>query len=146
MDRYPNLYTECGARLRMLGRLNPKAVRAFFTKYQDRILFGTDIGGLLAGRKTKSHNWSVYGVDDPELIKIDLKDVAAVRRWQDRQVLSYSRHFEYFETDRSDLLEPGGYGAEWLRLSGVKLPADILEKFYHGNAERLVPDFAKAGK
>jgi predicted TIM-barrel fold metal-dependent hydrolase len=146
MDRYPNLYTECGARLRMLGRLNPKAVRAFFTKYQDRILFGTDIGGLLAGRKTKSRNWSVYGVDDPDLIKIDLKDVEAVRRWQDRQVLSYSRHYEYFETDRTDLLEPGGYGAEWLRLAGVKLPPEILEKFYHGNAERLVPDFAPARK
>jgi hypothetical protein len=146
MDRYPNLYTECGARLRMLGRLNPKAVRDFFTRYQDRILFGTDIGGLLAPRKTKSQNWLVYGVDDPELPKIDLKDVQAVRRWQDRQVVAYSRHFEYFETDRTDLLDPGGFGADWMRLSGVKLPPEILEKLYHGNAERLVPDFAPARK
>jgi len=146
LDRYPNLYTECGARLRLLGRLNPKAVRDFFTKYQDRILFGTDVGGLLAARKTKSQNWLVYGVDDHDLPKIDVRDVEAIRRWQDRQVLAYSRHFEYFETDRTDLREPGGFGGDWLRLSGVKLPPDILEKLYHGNAERLVPDFAPARK
>jgi len=146
LDRYPNLYTECGARLRMLGRLNPRAVRDFFTKYQDRILFGTDVGGLLAPRKTKSQNWVVYGVDDHDLPRIDLKDVQAVRRWQDRQVLAYSRHFEYFETDRTDLVEPGGFGGDWLRLSGVKLPPAVLEKLYHGNAERLVPDFAPARK
>ena len=143
LDRYPNLYTECGARMRMLGRIHPKAVRDFFTKYQDRILFGTDIGGLLAARKTKSQNWLVYGVDDPDLPKIDVRDVEAIRRWQDRQVLSYSRHFEYFETDRADLPAPGG---EWPRLSGVKLPPEILEKFYHGNAERLIPGFVTPQK
>ncbi|HVE41490.1 MAG TPA: amidohydrolase family protein [Planctomycetota bacterium] len=144
LDRYPNLHVECGARLRMLGRLNPKAVRDFFTKYQDRILFGTDIGGLLAGRKSKTRNFLEYGIDDPDWNRIDPKDVDAVRRWQDRQALSYSRYFEYFETDRIDLIEPGGFGAEWMRLAGVKLPPDILEKLYHANAERLIPDFAKA--
>ena len=146
LDRYPNLYTECGARLRLLGRLNPKAVRDFFTKYQDRILFGTDIGGLLAPRKMKSQNWLVYGVDDHDLPKIDVKDVEAIRRWQDRQVLAYSRHFEYFETDRTDLLEPWGFGSDWFRMSGVRLSPDVLEKLYHGNAERLVPAFAPARK
>lgn len=143
LDRYPNLHVECGARLRMLGRLNPRTVREFFIKYQDRILFGTDIGGLLAGRKSKTRNFLVYGIDDPDWNRIDLKDVDAVRRWQDRQVLSYSRYFEYFETDRIDILEPGGFGAEWMRLAGVKLPAEVLEKLYHANAERLIPDFKK---
>ncbi|HEX7899261.1 MAG TPA: amidohydrolase family protein [Planctomycetota bacterium] len=143
LDRYPNLHVECGARLRMLGRLNPKTVREFFVKYQDRVLFGTDIGGLLAGRKSKVKNFLVYGIDDPDWNRIDLKDLAAVRRWQDRQALAYSRYFEYFETDRVDLLEPGGFGAEWMRLAGAKLPPEVLEKLYHGNAERLVPDFKK---
>ena len=143
LDRYPNLHVECGARLRMLGRLNPKTVREFFVKYQDRILFGTDIGGLLAGRKSKVKNFLVYGIDDPDWNRIDLKDVAAVRRWQDRQALAYSRYFEYFETDRVDLLDPGGFGAEWMRLAGAKLPPDVLEKLYHANAERLIPDFKK---
>ena len=26
-----------------------------------------------------------------------------------------------------------------MRLSGVKLPPEVLEKFYHANAERLIP-------
>lgn len=42
MDEMPNVYTEIGAVLHELGR-QPKAARAFFLKYQDRILFGKDI-------------------------------------------------------------------------------------------------------
>jgi predicted TIM-barrel fold metal-dependent hydrolase len=41
LDRIPNLYTEVGAILYDLGR-QPRAAREFFTKYQDRILFGKD--------------------------------------------------------------------------------------------------------
>jgi len=40
-DRYPNVYTEVGAILYDLGR-QPRTARAFFVKYQDRILFGKD--------------------------------------------------------------------------------------------------------
>jgi len=41
LDTYPNVVTETGAILAELGR-QPRAARAFFTKYQDRILFGKD--------------------------------------------------------------------------------------------------------
>jgi len=37
LDKYPNFYVECSARLRILGRLNPHSVRHFFVKYQDRL-------------------------------------------------------------------------------------------------------------
>jgi len=40
-DRMPNLYAEVGAILYDLGR-QPRAARAFFIKYQDRLLFGKD--------------------------------------------------------------------------------------------------------
>ena len=40
-DRFPNVYTEMGAILYDLGR-QPRAARAFFVKYQDRIMFGKD--------------------------------------------------------------------------------------------------------
>jgi predicted TIM-barrel fold metal-dependent hydrolase len=40
-DRHPNLYSEVGAVLYDLGR-QPRNARAFFEKYQDRILFGKD--------------------------------------------------------------------------------------------------------
>ena len=41
LDRLPNVYAETGAILYELGR-QPRTARAFFTKYQDRILFGKD--------------------------------------------------------------------------------------------------------
>ena len=41
LDLYPNLVVEISARLAELGR-QPNTARAFFLKYQDRILFGTD--------------------------------------------------------------------------------------------------------
>ena len=40
-DRMPNLYAEVGAILYDLGR-QPRTARAFFIKYQDRLLFGKD--------------------------------------------------------------------------------------------------------
>jgi predicted TIM-barrel fold metal-dependent hydrolase len=144
LDRYPNFHVECAARLRILGRLPPKAVRDFFVKSQDRIMFGTDGSVLLAGRKSGPgpKNLLVYPLEDPDYIRIDPADEAVVAKWKDRQVRFYAGHFEYFETDRPGLVEPGGFGADWLRIAGVKLPPDVLEKFYHANAERLIPGLA----
>jgi predicted TIM-barrel fold metal-dependent hydrolase len=41
LDEAPNVYTEIGAVLYEIGR-QPRGARAFFIKYQDRILFGKD--------------------------------------------------------------------------------------------------------
>lgn len=41
MDSFPNMYVEFGAIIAELGR-QPRAAKAFFEKYQDRILFGKD--------------------------------------------------------------------------------------------------------
>ena len=41
LDEIPNMNIECGAIIAELGR-QPKAAKAFFEKYQDRILFGKD--------------------------------------------------------------------------------------------------------
>jgi predicted TIM-barrel fold metal-dependent hydrolase len=41
LEAYPNLYVDIGARIGELGR-QPYTARWFFTKYADRILFGTD--------------------------------------------------------------------------------------------------------
>jgi predicted TIM-barrel fold metal-dependent hydrolase len=140
LDRFPNFHVECAARLRILGRLSPKAVTDFFTKYQDRILFGTD-GGVLASRKSASatKNILLYPVDDPEWVRLDAKDENVVGSWKTAQARFYGRHFEYFETDRTDLVDPSGFEPSWAKLSGAKLPPEVLEKFYHANAERLIP-------
>jgi len=41
LDAYPNVHTEVAAVLAELGR-QPRTARAFFVKYQDRLLFGKD--------------------------------------------------------------------------------------------------------
>jgi predicted TIM-barrel fold metal-dependent hydrolase len=41
LDQLPNMYTEIGAVIAELGR-QPRAARAFLTKYQDRVMFGKD--------------------------------------------------------------------------------------------------------
>jgi predicted TIM-barrel fold metal-dependent hydrolase len=41
LDEIPNMYVECGAVIAELGR-QPRRAKQFFTKYQDRILFGKD--------------------------------------------------------------------------------------------------------
>jgi predicted TIM-barrel fold metal-dependent hydrolase len=41
MDRLPNIHAEVGAVLYDIGR-QPRSAHAFFTKYQDRLLFGKD--------------------------------------------------------------------------------------------------------
>src|SRR5262249_40226984 len=103
-------------------RINPQAVRDFFTKYQDRILFGTD-----------SDFDKKFASDEEK------------KQWQNKAARFYSRYLEYFETDRIDIIEPYSHAKDWLRLPGVKLPPAVLEKVYHAKAERLIPGLVKQG-
>jgi predicted TIM-barrel fold metal-dependent hydrolase len=43
LDKYPNLYIDIGARFAEFSAI-PRTASAFFIKYQDRILYGTDLG------------------------------------------------------------------------------------------------------
>lgn len=43
LDNYPNLYLDISARDYEVGR-TPRAAKKFLTRYQDRVLFGTDMG------------------------------------------------------------------------------------------------------
>ncbi len=43
LDRHPNYHVDMSARMAELGR-QPYSARAFFLRYADRILFGTDLG------------------------------------------------------------------------------------------------------
>jgi len=44
LDTYKNMYVEPAARFGDLVGQDPKKVKAFYEKYQDRIMFGTDFG------------------------------------------------------------------------------------------------------
>lgn len=121
LDKYPNFHVECGARLRFLYRYHPQAIRDFFIRYQDRVLFGSD----------------TFLVDDEKT----LANEQSLQAWKDSRIRAYSQYLEYFETDRM-VAVPGGYEDHWLRLKGIALPPAVLEKFYHSNAERLIRGLA----
>lgn len=146
LARYPNFSVDTAARHRVFGRKNPPAMRAFFQKHQDRLLFGTDGTVLTKGHKKprESANISIYPKDDPSLQLIDPTDAAAVKAWQERAAVMYSQSLLYFETDRLDLVDPMRSGGAWLHIAGIKLPPDVLEKFYHANAERLIPGLKRS--
>jgi hypothetical protein len=72
-DRYPNFAVDTAERVQYLMMQPPEKVRAFLTKYQDRVLYGTD-DALEPG-------------DDPG---------RTLARWEDR----YLRDWRYFATDQ----------------------------------------------
>ena len=43
LDSYPNLFTDITSRLKEVGTV-PRYAKSFFEKYQDRILYGSDLG------------------------------------------------------------------------------------------------------
>jgi predicted TIM-barrel fold metal-dependent hydrolase len=143
-EKYPNFSVDCAGpgRLRRLAKLNPQAVRDFFTRYQDRILFGTD-GAILSGGRGKPGAITLYPSEDPDWRFLDPADTEAVERWQFRTALTYTQYLQYFEAGRVDLADTSQPGS-WIRVLGAGLPRDVLEKFYHGNAERLIPGIMPA--
>jgi predicted TIM-barrel fold metal-dependent hydrolase len=108
MDRFPNMLVDLAARVGELGR-QPRTARAFFEKYQDRIVFGTD-----ATPNIRNYPQQLFGGD------------------------LYSIYYRFLETDDEYFdyapakVPPQG---RW-RISGIKLPDDILRKVYNGNAAR----------
>ena len=116
LDRYPNYYVETGARIPEIGRHAADEMRAFFVRYQDRILFGTDFQALAGGFVLGSSGADVDGL-------------AEVPRF-------FESHWTYFETDDTDFAHPTPIQGEWT-IDGIDLPNDVLHKIYHQNAERL---------
>lgn len=110
LDRFPNMTVDIAARVGELGR-QPRASRAFFEKYQDRILFGTDA--------------IPHGHQYPQQLFCDEL---------------YEIYYRFLETDDEYFdyapakTPPQG---RW-QISGINLPDSILKKVYQENAARLL--------
>jgi predicted TIM-barrel fold metal-dependent hydrolase len=117
LDRCPNYHLDTAARVPEIGRHPARAMRAFFVKYQDRILFGSDLAvtpdGLTLGSRGARP-------DPPE-----------------RLGPFFLAHWRYFETDEARLEHPTPIQGRWT-VDGIGLPRLVLEKLYHRNAERLL--------
>jgi predicted TIM-barrel fold metal-dependent hydrolase len=113
LDRYPNFHVEVSARTRDLTRQPSAKVRAFFLKYQDRIMYGVD------------RSWRPYRTPGVTPTDADRAKFAADLEAQ------YRRDWAYYAGAGS--IDYGGETVE-----GLALPQAVLERFYRTNATRII--------
>ncbi len=89
--------------------MTPEKIRAFFIKYADRILFGSDISNQ--PQEGRYH------------------EVAE----------KYDRCFRLLETDGVFKSAFNNPDVEGKTLQGIALPVDVLEKIYYKNAMKIYP-------
>jgi len=116
MDQYPNFFIDVSARTKDLAFQPAHKVRAFFRKYQDRILYGVDFSyGSRTGEPSSKE-----------------QHLGFTRQAEAR----YRHEYEYYA------------GSGTVRFSDrdcecLALPRSVLEKFYHKNAQTLMPALAQ---
>jgi predicted TIM-barrel fold metal-dependent hydrolase len=109
-DRFPNFVVDMAARICHFQVQDREKVRNFCIKYQDRLLYGTDLAVS-----------STY--DKPALAKA-LERIKA----------TYNRDYRYFATDE-EMAVPEISG----KFHGLALPAGVLKKIFYENAEKWYP-------
>lgn len=123
LDENPNLVIDTAARVPAIGRKDAAhaadKMRAFFLKYQDRILLGTDTG---VGRAPGALMFGSTGNDAPT--------EADAERF-------YESTWRYFETADTDIPSPTPIQGDW-QVAGLSLPREVLEKIYAKNAQRIL--------
>jgi len=123
LDKYKNLYVDTAARVPEIGRVDARhdaaKMRAFFERYQDRILFGTDCG---------------VGTDERDLM---LGSTGATPPGPADVERFFESTWRWFESGDKDIPTPTPIQGRW-NVDGIGLPREILEAVYHGNAERVL--------
>jgi len=108
-ERYPNLAVDLAARINHLQIQGRNKIRDFIIKYQDRILYGTDI---------ELHSSSRDGYEDELRAARDI----------------YISDLIYFSTEWE--MEAPGAGETF---RGLALPVAVLEKIFFKNTEKWYP-------
>jgi predicted TIM-barrel fold metal-dependent hydrolase len=127
LDAHKNLMIDLAARVPEIGRVDanhdPVRLRAFFEKYQDRILWGTDVG---VGPEGTAMMFGSTGAE-PATDADEQRFFDGCYRW--------------LETDAKNIPTPTPIQGKW-NIDGIGLPRAILEKVYWKNAAKLfgVPD------
>jgi len=117
LDRYPNMHVDLTPGIEMYHNFSkdPKKVRDFFIKFQDRIVYGTDIGAraLLGDRDA--------GIQlEESLARIDV-------------VRGFLENEGPFNLSHEGFL----FGGQEAVFQGINLPEEVLEKIYFRNFERF---------
>jgi len=109
-EKFPNFAVDMAARVCHLQVQDREKVRNFCIKYQDRLLYGTDLGAGRVYMKTSI---------DSTLARIEQ---------------TYSNDYRYFATDEEmQVWEVDG------AFRGLALPAGVLRKIFYDNAKKWYP-------
>ncbi|MCC6336336.1 MAG: amidohydrolase family protein [Myxococcales bacterium] len=119
LDALPNLFIDTAARIPEIGRQPPEDLRDFFVRYQDRILFGTDLG---------------VGVGESELM---LGSTGATPPGPAEVTRFFTASWRFFESNERGFPHPTPIQGRWT-INGLGLPPEVLRKVYAGNADRLL--------
>jgi predicted TIM-barrel fold metal-dependent hydrolase len=119
LRKYPNMYIDTAARIPEMGRHSAAAMRALFLEFQDRILYGSDLGV------------------GPAPTPLFLGSQGASPPTPAERELFFSASRRYFETADEDFPHPTPIQGNW-KISGIALPRSVLRKVYHDNAVRLL--------
>lgn len=117
LDAHPNVVVDTSARVPEFGRHPVEKVRRFFLKFQDRILFGTDLA-------ISPGHWQLGSVSETPV-------------GPDEAVKFYQAHFRFFETDLTNIDHPTPIQGRW-KVNAIALPPEVLRKLYFTNAEKLI--------
>jgi predicted TIM-barrel fold metal-dependent hydrolase len=157
-DKYPNFAVDTAARINYLMGQQRGKVRAFLIKYQDRILYGTDMlsGGMInidPEQLIYIAPEQVEKIKQSLLLKKDIKQEQAkneiqtllkkyslspeqAERAKQRLLQRYLDDFVFYSTD--DEISMREYS-----LQGLALPKNVLQKIFYENAVKWIPGVNK---
>lgn len=125
LERHKHLYVDTAARVAEFGRHPSEQIRQFFIDFQDRILFGSDLGVHARARRDGLYYSLFLGSISQE--PQSMEDVQPF----------FEAHWRYFETDRTAIQHPIPIQGDW-KVHPIDLPAEVLRKLYWKNTERLL--------
>ena len=116
LDEIPNLSVDTAARIGELGKHPAQEGHDFFNKYQDRIMFGTDM-----------QFWEECDVQGAGPCKNFTAE-------EDRNF--YNIHWRYLQTQDKQFDHPTPIQGKW-KIDGIGLEEQALKKIYWDNAYRF---------
>ena len=116
LDELPNLSIDTAARIGELGKHSADEGHEFFTRYKDRIMFGTDLA-----------YWSGCDVQGAG----PCKDFT-----MEEHRKFYEIHWRYLQTRDKQFDHPTPIQGKW-KINGIGLQSQVLKKIYWDNACRF---------
>ena len=117
-DKYPNASADLAARMTQVqfqSNLDREKVRQFFIKYQDRLLYGTDLTEDPPDPKARAQNPPADGTPF---------EVEADKFWRSDWLYLATAEMQHIDAINADV-------------KGLALPKSVINKIYYANARRV---------